>query len=269
MLKAVRPVKSSLPEINTTILPIVILISGRGSNLHAIMDHIEQQQLPVKIRAVISDRANAPGLQRPQQAGIPVHILGYQHDNREQYDQALIELIDQSNPDIICLAGFMRILSPLFVRHYHGRLINIHPSLLPNLKGLHTHQRALDAGYSEHGASVHYVNEELDGGPIIMQATVPVYANDKEDTLASRVLQQEHQLYARVLRMIADGQIHYQADGVYYNGKRLLSALKLNNHHPIHSRDRDNASLTETVSRMDAAVEPPGMVSLRVSDKEE
>ena len=151
-------------------LPIVVLITGNGSNLQAIID-ASQQGLPVKIEAVISNRADAHGLARAAHAGIPAVVLDHtQFTSREAYDEALQQKIDSFQPQLVVLAGFMRILTNNFVRHYEGRLINIHPSLLPKFRGLNTHQRALDAGEQEHGATVHFVTPELDGGPAVLQA---------------------------------------------------------------------------------------------------
>lgn len=175
---------------------VVVLISGSGSNLQALIDNIASGDNPAQISAVISNRADAYGLQRAQSAGIATQVLDHkQFDGREAFDAALAAAIDAHQPQLVVLAGFMRILSAGFVRHYQGRLLNIHPSLLPKYKGLHTHQRALDAGDREHGCSVHFVTEELDGGPLVVQAVVPIAADDTADTLAQRVHGAEHQIY--------------------------------------------------------------------------
>ncbi len=188
-------------------LSVVVLISGSGSNLQAIIDATANDP-STKVAAVISNRDDAYGLERARTAGIETRVLNHKpYPSREAYDQALIELIDSFQPGLVTLAGFMRILSPLFVQHYRGRLLNIHPSLLPKHKGLHTHQRALEAGDRIHGASVHFVTEELDGGPVILQAQVPVKADDTEAQLAARVLQQEHIIYPQVIRWFAEGRI--------------------------------------------------------------
>ena len=169
-------------------LRIVVLISGSGTNLQALIDQIHQGDTPARVVAVISNRADAYGLQRAEQAGIPARVLSHRDfDSREAYDTALRALIDTYHPDLIVLAGFMRILSDNFVRHYQGRMINIHPSLLPHYKGLNTHQRAIEAGDTEHGCSVHYVTPELDGGPVILQAGVPIDASDPPESLAQKV----------------------------------------------------------------------------------
>ncbi|MGH8483042.1 MAG: phosphoribosylglycinamide formyltransferase, partial [Pseudomonas sp.] len=167
---------------------VVVLLSGTGSNLQALIDSFRTGESPVRIRAVISNRADAYGLQRARDAGIDTAVLDHKaFDGREAFDTALVELIDGYQPQLVVLAGFMRILSAGFVRHYQGRLLNIHPSLLPKYKGLHTHQRALEAGDSEHGCSVHFVTEELDGGPLVVQAVIPVELDDTPERLAQRV----------------------------------------------------------------------------------
>lgn len=192
----------------TPALPTVVLISGKGSNLQAIIQAVNQQSLPLDIRAVISNRPHATGLQHAQQAGITTHVLD--HDlftDRTSFDQALRKLIDGYNPGLIALAGFMRILSDAFVAHYSGRMLNIHPSLLPAFPGLNTHVRALDAGVKEHGASVHFVTGDVDGGPVIIQAHAPVLACDTVETLTARVLEQEHIIYPQALGWFAEGRL--------------------------------------------------------------
>lgn len=195
-------------------LPIVVLISGRGSNLNAIIDAMDAGELPVEIRAVISNRPDAPGLQRAALAGIRTLIIDHAcYRDRTAFDRALSMTIDALQPGLVVLAGFMRILTPEFVEHYRGRLLNIHPSLLPDFPGLHTHQRALDAGCSEHGASVHFVTAAVDGGPVIAQVRVPVSTADTAATLAERVLQQEHRLYPAVIRWYAEQRLVLAPDG--------------------------------------------------------
>jgi len=175
---------------------IVVLISGSGSNLQAIMDGISQGDINGQIVAVISNRADAYGLQRAESAGISAHSLDHKlYPDRDSFDQALLKLIDQHQPDLLLLAGFMRILTADFVRHYQGRMMNIHPSLLPLYKGLNTHQRAIEAGDAEHGCTVHFVTEELDGGPLIIQARTPVQPDDDASALQQRVHQLEHRIY--------------------------------------------------------------------------
>jgi phosphoribosylglycinamide formyltransferase-1 len=185
-------------------LPIVVLISGSGSNLQSIID----AELPITIRAVISNRADAYGLTRAEQAGIPTAVLDHKaYPDRESYDAALQELIDSYQPGLLVLAGFMRILSDGFVRHYEGRMINIHPSLLPKYRGLDTHARAIAAGDTEAGCTVHFVTPELDAGPPIIQARVPILEGDTPETLAARVLEQEHRIYPEAIRKFAEGEI--------------------------------------------------------------
>ena len=210
-------------------LPIVVLISGRGSNLQSIIDAVTAGRLPVEIRAVISNRPDAQGLARARSAGIPTEVVDHRaYPDRESYDRALVEVIDRYRPALVVLAGFMRILTPEFVQHYRGRLLNIHPSLLPKFKGLDTHRRALEAGEREHGASVHLVTEELDGGPVLMQARVPVLPDDDPERLAERVLRQEHRLYPEVLRLFAEGRLAADASGrPLFEGRLLRQPLAL------------------------------------------
>ena len=201
---------------------VVVLISGSGSNLQALIDSIAQDGNPARIAAVICNRADAYGLVRAQNAGIPTRVLDHkQFDGREAFDAALIEAIDGFDPQLVVLAGFMRILTGDFVRHYEGRLLNIHPSLLPKYKGLHTHQRALEAGDSEHGCSVHFVTEELDGGPLVLQAVVPVESDDTPESLAQRVHVQEHVIYPLAMRWFAEGRLKLGKTGAQLDGKDL------------------------------------------------
>lgn len=184
---------------------LVILISGRGSNMQSIVQAINNAELNATVAAVISNKAQAPGLTFARDQGITTEVLSHRgFDSREEFDKALAERIDTYRPDYVILAGFMRILSADFVNHFQQRLINIHPSLLPKYKGLDTHQRALEAGDKEHGASVHFVTPELDDGPVIMQARVPVEADDTADSLAERVLRQEHKLYPAAIRQLLE-----------------------------------------------------------------
>ncbi|MBZ0070461.1 MAG: phosphoribosylglycinamide formyltransferase [Gammaproteobacteria bacterium] len=209
-------------------LPIVILISGRGSNMQAILDQVAHGTLPVDIRAVISNRPEASGLETARVAGIDTAVVDHrEYASRDAYDRALQAAIDRYAPDLVVLAGFMRILTPDFVRHFQGRLLNIHPSLLPALRGLHTHRRALEAGLAEHGASVHFVTEELDGGPVIAQIPVPVQAGDTEADLALRVLQQEHRLYPAVIDWFASGRLRYRDGAAWLDGRPLLEPQRL------------------------------------------
>ncbi len=202
-------------------LKLIVLISGRGSNLKAI---VEQADPLIDLQLVISNRPQAEGLIWAHQKGIPTAVIDHsQYPNRDTFDQALQTKIDHCQPDLIALAGFMRILSPQFVSHYRGRLINIHPSLLPAFKGLHTHQRVLEAKQREHGATVHFVTEELDGGPIILQAKVPVLPEDTEEQLATRVLQQEHRIYPQAIHWFAEGKIQLRGNQVWIANQSITS----------------------------------------------
>ncbi|AMS23127.1 phosphoribosylglycinamide formyltransferase [Pseudomonas synxantha] len=204
---------------------VVVLLSGTGSNLQALIDSTRTGDSPVRIAAVISNRSDAYGLQRARDAGIDTRSLDHKaFDGREAFDRALIELIDAFEPKLVVLAGFMRILSADFVRHYEGRLLNIHPSLLPKYKGMHTHQRALDAGDSEHGCSVHFVTEELDGGPLVVQAVVPVESGDSAQTLAQRVHTQEHRIYPLAVRWFAEGRLILGDQGALLDGQLLAAS---------------------------------------------
>jgi phosphoribosylglycinamide formyltransferase-1 len=201
---------------------IVVLISGSGSNLQAILDQTLEGKINGSIAAVISNRPDAYGLTRAEQAGIDARLLDHkQFADRESFDAALIELIDSYQPDLVVLAGFMRILTPELVRHYHGRLFNIHPSLLPKYKGLHTHQRALEAGDAEHGCTVHFVTEELDGGPLIVQARTDILAEDDEQSLQQRVHQLEHCIYPLAVEWFCEDRLSLKDDGVHLNDERL------------------------------------------------
>ena len=186
----------------------VVLISGRGSNLSAILKAAAAPDYPAEIVAVISNKEDAKGLMLAKEAGVATEVvpsLGV--TDREVYDQALLAAIDRHEPDLVILAGFMRILTPNFVSHYANRMINIHPSLLPSFTGMHTHQRALDAGVHVHGCTVHFVTAELDHGPMIAQAAVPVYADDDAAKLAARVLKEEHRIYPAAVRWFAEGRL--------------------------------------------------------------
>lgn len=203
---------------------IVVLISGNGSNLQAIID----AHLP--IASVISNRSDAFGLMRAKQAHIPIQVIDHKnYTSRDDFDLALRYKIDAFHPDLIVLAGFMRILTPSFVTHYYGKLINIHPSLLPKYKGLHTHQRVLAEKESEHGVSVHFVTETLDGGPIIAQAKLDVLPSDTEASLEARIHQIEHKLYPYVIREISAKRITLLQDHVYFNNQLVgKSGIMLN-----------------------------------------
>lgn len=192
---------------------VVVLISGSGSNLQALIDSLGPDN-PAQIRAVVSNRAEALGLQRAQAAGIATHVVQHKdYADRESFDQALMEVIDAYQPQLVVLAGFMRILTAGFVRHYQGRLLNIHPSLLPKYKGLDTHRRALEAGDLKHGCSVHFVTEELDGGPVAIQACLDITPGDDIDTLVHRVHAAEHVIYPLAVRWFAEGRLRLAEQG--------------------------------------------------------
>ncbi|MDD5180168.1 MAG: phosphoribosylglycinamide formyltransferase [Gallionellaceae bacterium] len=208
---------------NATKKSVVILISGRGSNMQALLE----ADLPCcRFAAVISNKADAPGLVIAERHGIATQVVAHRdYPDRESFDAALAAAIDRHQPDIIVLAGFMRILTPGFVAHYQGRLINIHPSLLPAYGGLDTHERALKDGIKIHGCTVHFVTSDLDHGPIIIQAAVPVRADDTPETLAARVLREEHRIYPQTLRWFCEGHLSLDADG-----KVLLNRYKQTGH---------------------------------------
>lgn len=207
-------------------LSIVVLISGSGSNMQAIIDYLARENINAEIKAVISNRADAYGLERAQQAQIATRVIDHTaFESRETFDQAMMQSIDSYQPELIILAGFMRILTDEFVEHYAGRLINIHPSLLPEFKGLNTHQRAIDARHQQHGASVHFVSNELDGGPVIAQAAVEIDANDNAESLRQKVLQQEHVLYPLVTRWFAERRLQLKNNQVYFDHKPLQKPL--------------------------------------------
>jgi len=198
---------------------LVVLISGRGSNLQAIIDAIRAGTLAARVRAVISSDPDAAGLQRARAAGVETRIVpaGARPD-RAAYGEALGDAVDEYSPDLVVLAGFMHILSRGFVRRFNGRLINIHPSLLPAYRGLHTHERAIADGAREHGATVHFVTERLDDGPLIVQARVPVLPGDDPDTLAERVLAQEHRIYPLAIDWFAHGRLSVVDNRVLLDG---------------------------------------------------
>ena len=212
---------------------IVVLASGNGSNLQAILDACTQD---IQVVGVLSNKANAYCLTRAQQHNIPTAIIEHSlYPEREHFDAAMREVINAWQPDLVVLAGFMRILTPAFVAHYANRLINIHPSLLPKYKGLHTHQRALDAGDTQHGCSVHFVTAELDGGPVVLQAKVPIFAGDDVAVIAERVHEQEHRIYPLVVRWFCQGRLQQQAD------KALLDGQILSDHGYADDDDHDNS----------------------------
>ena len=208
---------------------VVVLISGQGRNLQALIDGIAAGRVPARIAAVISNRADAPGLARAQRAGIATAVLSHRdYASREAYDAALAAAIDVHAPDLVVLAGFMRILTPGFTQAYAGRLINIHPSLLPRHPGLDTHRRALEAGDVEHGATVHFVTEALDGGPPIIQGGFTVLPQDDAQSLAVRVMEQvEQRIYPQAVAWLARRELLLDGDGVRFRGRRLPAPLGL------------------------------------------
>jgi len=201
---------------------VVILISGRGSNMEAIV----RAELPAKVAAVISNRADAPGLKFAAQSGLPVEVVDEREFSlRGAFDAALEAAIERHSPDLVALAGFMRILGGDLVRHYSGRMVNIHPSLLPAFPGLHTHRRALQEGVKLHGCTVHFVTPQVDHGPIIAQAAIPVRARDTEATLAARVLEQEHRIYPLAIRWFVEGRLAVENGIVRVDGAGARQAL--------------------------------------------
>ena len=199
-------------------LRIGVLASGRGSNLQAIIDAIEAGKLDCRLAVVVSDRADAQALERARKHGTEAVFMdpkGY--PNRDAFDQAVLAILAEHQVELVCLAGYMRVLSPMFVRALPGRIMNIHPALLPSFPGLHAQRQALQHGVKVSGATVHFVNEGVDTGPIICQAAVPVREDDTEETLAARILEQEHQLYPRAIRLYAEGRLEVRGRRVYVN----------------------------------------------------
>jgi phosphoribosylglycinamide formyltransferase-1 len=200
---------------------IVVLISGRGSNLQSILDETRAGRLPAEVRAVISNNPDAPGLAHARAAGVPDVVVVNHRDfpNRAAFERALMDRIDAHRPALVVLAGFMRVLGRDFIEHYAGRLMNIHPSLLPAFPGLNTHARAIEAGVRRHGATVHFVTPEVDAGPIIAQAEVAVLPGDTPEQLAERVLEQEHRLYPRAIRWFLEGRLTLRGRQVLLDGR--------------------------------------------------
>ncbi|HHQ6625309.1 phosphoribosylglycinamide formyltransferase [Serratia sp. JSRIV002] len=201
---------------------IVVLVSGQGSNLQALIDACQQGRIAATIVAVLSNNAQAYGLQRAEEAGIAAQALDAKSfADREAFDAALAQAIDQYQPDLVVLAGYMRILSNAFVQRYAGRMLNIHPSLLPKYPGLHTHRQAIDNGDAEHGTSIHFVTEQLDGGPVILQAKVPIFPGDEEDEVIERVQTQEHTIYPLVVSWFIEGRLAMRDNAAWLDGERL------------------------------------------------
>jgi len=208
-------------------MPVVILVSGRGSNMCALADAAAAGDPPIDIRAVISNRPDAPALTRASERGIAAEALDHRAcRDREAFDAALMATIDAHAPRLVVLAGFMRILTDAFIAHYRDRMINVHPSLLPALPGLHTHQRALAEGHREHGATVHFVTPELDAGPAVLQARVPVRADDDADTLAARVLEREHHIYPLAVGWFATGRLGFDGRTAWLDGRALTAPIQ-------------------------------------------
>ena len=196
-------------------LPIGVLISGSGTNLQAIIDAIEARELPAEIRVVVSNRSDAYGLTRAEQHSIPTEVLAHtEFSSREAFDAALAKTLRDRGVELVVLAGFMRLLSPFFIRSFPQRIMNIHPGLLPAFPGLHAQRQALERGVRIAGATVHFVDEEMDHGPIITQAAVPVYPDDTEDSLSARILAQEHQIYPYAIRLFAEGRLEVRGHSV-------------------------------------------------------
>ena len=218
----------------TRALPhVVVLISGAGTNLQAIIHQQQTGQLPLKLCAVLCNRPSATGLRHAHPAGIPTHIIDHTaYPTRETFDHALMAVIDSYEPDLVVLAGFLRILTPGFVQHYLGRLLNIHPSLLPRHPGLNTHLAALNGGDTEHGATVHFVTDELDGGPRVLQARLKINPEESAASLASRVLEYEHQIYPLVIKWFAQGRLRLSPKGVSLDGKILANVLQFDPENP-------------------------------------
>lgn len=214
------------PSRSTERLSLVVLVSGSGTNLQAIIDDIRAGQLQAEISAVISNEPSAYGLERARVCEIATEVVDHRAFTvREDFDQTLMAIIDLYQPDLVVLAGFMRILSTAFVEHYSGRMMNIHPSLLPKYRGLHTHRRVLEAGDTVHGSSVHFVTPELDSGPLIIQSHVPVYTDDSEESLTTRVLQEEYVIYPSAIHWFAEGRLRLQAGKVYFDDEVLETPI--------------------------------------------
>lgn len=204
---------------------LVILVSGGGSNLQSLIDGCASGNINANVSAVISNNPDAGGLERAAKSGIPNVAIDHRaFESRESFDQALSELIDSFNPDLVILAGFMRILTPEFVDHFLGRMMNIHPSLLPAYPGLHTHRRAIEAGDKKAGATVHFVTPELDGGPSILQAQVDIESTDDEHSLASKVLAFEHKIYPEAVRWFCDNRLIMDNDGAKLDSKPICES---------------------------------------------
>ncbi|HEX2932085.1 MAG TPA: phosphoribosylglycinamide formyltransferase [Candidatus Binatia bacterium] len=203
-------------------VPIAVLVSGSGTNLQSIIDAIEAKRLDARIEIVLSNRADAHGLVRAKNHGIATTVLDHKSfPDRESYDQAVVDLLRARGVDLVVLAGFMRLLSPVFVKAYSNRIMNIHPALLPSFPGLHVQKKALEHGVRFSGCTVHFVNEECDEGPIIIQAVVPVFSDDTEEALSARILKQEHRIYPRAIQLYAQGRLRIVGRRVLVDGQPI------------------------------------------------
>lgn len=210
-------------------LPIVVLFSGGGTNLEAIIAAASRGELPVEVAAAVTNRPDAGGIARAEAAGVPVEVVDHRRfPDRATFDAALRERIDAHRPQLVVLAGFMRVLTDAFVDHYHGRMLNVHPSLLPRHTGLDTHRRALDAGDREHGSSVHFVTRELDGGPVVVQARIPVQPDDTPESLEARVRPWEYIILPRAIRLFAEGRLRLDGETPTLDGRPLAEPLPPN-----------------------------------------
>jgi phosphoribosylglycinamide formyltransferase-1 len=209
-------------------VPIGVLISGSGTNLQAIIEAIEANRLDARIEVVLSNRADALGLARAKKHGLAIEMLDHKNfSSREAYDQAVVDLLRARGVELVVLAGFMRLLSPVFVKAYSNRIMNIHPALLPSFPGLHVQKKALEHGVRFSGCTVHFVNEECDEGPIIIQAVVPVFPDDSEEALAARILKQEHRIYPRAIQLYAEGRLRVVGRRVVVDGQHKDDAQGL------------------------------------------
>jgi phosphoribosylglycinamide formyltransferase-1 len=207
---------------------IGVLVSGGGTNLQSIIDNIHLGECNANIECVISNVADVYALTRADNANIARHVISHKDfSNRAEFERALIKTLDSYDVDMIVLAGFMRVLESTFISHYPGRILNIHPSLLPKYSGLNTHQRSLESGDSSHGCSVHFATTELDGGPVILQASVPILKNDNTDILAKRVLEKEHIIYPKCVEWLCEDRIYYKEGCAYFDNEPLNAPLQL------------------------------------------
>lgn len=208
-------------------LRLAVLLSGEGTNLQALIDAIAADRLDARIVGVFSNRPDAEGLERARRTGLPTDALDpAEFGDRAAFDRALADRIESVTPDVLVMAGFMRILSPEFIQRFRGRMLNIHPSLLPNYRGLNTHRRALENGDAKHGTSVHFVTEELDGGPVVAQAVLPVEPGDDEQRLAERVKAREHVLYPAVIQWLVEGRLQWNDGKIRFDDKPLERPLR-------------------------------------------